>query len=916
VAIAASFVLAPSVAAAQSCKIPGFTDAAFGDLGVTMTGNACTDSYDSTVPPNTYAGTKCNDPGTPCLGGVGTNATTSGAITLSGANACVKGGCQIGYGGATSSISGSSQCTSTAVEPSTIAMPSVIVPSLPNASPFDVAAAATLTPGKTYGAVTGSGNSSKVLTLTAGTYVMSSLELSGQSSLTIATGPVYVYLNGSGAALKLSGNGINNTTGVATNLIFMCTDSVTNVSVVGNGTTAFGLYCPKAAVSVTGNGDVYGSIVGKTVSMVGNGTVHYDAALGNLTTANIECTTAPVEMSRATPIIAAVSPEYGGTVQTAVVQGSYELPTGTASTISITADIASWTFPYIKGHMRARAISGIGTTASAFNGTICTGAGTPSGCSVVYDTGATGGIPAMGTFTGSGCSAPNGTCRYIFTNTNDAATDGTTVQPTTTSFNANTSSTIGPLIASTTNVPGITNAQQQTIMQKILGAKLGGVDRSSVAVIGASTLAGSSTRPTMAYFGATDGMLHAVCASKVSTGACAGHTGMELWAFIPRVQLPLLRTNAARIDGSPHVIDAFGDFDADGSSGWSTILIFQTGYGTSATPATYALDVTDPEDPHVVWEKTSASSPSSFDLGTGLTVAAGRVGTTQENVAVVVTTNGGSGGAGVVATAIALQTGATKWQFGWLYPSAPRNVAADGPLPSTAIPGGAVAVDIGGLNKVTDFVFGDIYGNLWRLDASTGVSRNGASTPLFSFTTNKHPIGAPPAIYSNGSQQYAVFASGGYTDHGGAAAWRSVTQYVIATKLDSTSTTPANETATPCSTCAVSFKVTTTGQYAFSQVLVVGSQLFVATDSTDVNASSYGGTADTGTVRTVDLVTQTSTTAVLNTGGSALAASGTTLVSSSGQKQQQATSTTGTTGASVDIFAAALVSRLLYLRLD
>jgi type IV pilus assembly protein PilY1 len=453
-------------------------------------------------------------------------------------------------------------------------------------------------------------------------------------------------------------------------------------------------------------------------------------------------------------------------------------------------------------------------------------------------------------------------------------------------------------------------------MQKILGAKLGGVDRSSVAVIGASTLAGSSTRPTMAYFGATDGMLHAVCASKVTSGACAGHTGMELWAFIPRVQLPLLRTNSARIDGSPHVIDAFGDFDADGSSGWSTILIFQTGYGTSATPATYALDVTDPEDPHLVWEKTAAASPSSFELGTGLTVAAGRVGNTLENVAVVVTTNGGSGGAGVVATAISLESGATKWQFGWLYPSAPRNVSADGPLPATAIPGGAVAVDIGGLSRITDFVFGDIYGNLWRLDASTGISRNGASTPLFSFSTNKHPIGSPPAIYSNGSQQYAVFASGGYTDHGGSAAWRSPTQYVIATTLDSTSLTSANDTATTCSTCAVSFKVTTTGQYAFSQALVVGSQLFVTTDSGDVNASSYGSTANSGTVRTVELATQTSTTAVVSSGGSALAASGTTLVSSSGQKQQQTATATGTTGTSVDIFAAITVSRLLYLRLD
>ena len=75
-------VLAPHAAEAQ-CKIPGFTDAAFGDLGVTLTGNACTDSYDSSTAPGTYAGTRCSPPDAPCVGGVGTNATDPGAITLS-----------------------------------------------------------------------------------------------------------------------------------------------------------------------------------------------------------------------------------------------------------------------------------------------------------------------------------------------------------------------------------------------------------------------------------------------------------------------------------------------------------------------------------------------------------------------------------------------------------------------------------------------------------------------------------------------------------------------------------------------------------------------------------------------------------------------------------------------------------------
>ncbi len=904
----------PATSHAAACKIPGFTDAAFGDLGVDVTGNACTDSYDSSVPPSTYAATKCSPPGTPCVGGVGTNATGAGAITLSGNNACVQGSCQIGFGGSTSSISGASKCTTTSVEASTITLSSVTAPSLPGASPSAVSAPATMASGKTYGAVTGSGNSSSVLSLSAGAYVMSSLRLSGQSSIELTSGPVVVYITGAGSSLDLSGNGVNNTTGLATNLIFMCTDAVTSVTVSGNASAAYAVYCPKAAIDIVGNGDIYGAVVGKTVTMHGNGTIHYDKALGSLTSGQIDCSGTTTETSRARPLITTLTPDYGGNAQPVIVQGTFESVATTPTTITTTSDIASFSFPYVKGHLRARILGTVTTSASSFAGTVCTGASTPSGCSVLFDTGAAGKIPAMGTFTGGGCATPTGSCRHVFSNTNSAAASGTTAHPTTTVWSANGSSTIGPLIASSSIVPSITNAQQQTIMQKILQGSLGGVDRSTVAVIGPSTLAGSSTRPTMAYFGAQDGMLHAVCASKIASGPCAGRVGTELWAFAPRVQLPLRRKNTQRIDGSPHVFDAYGDFDGDGASGWSTLLVFQTGYGASATPAIYALDITDPTSPQVAWETTAPPSPGSVALGTGLTIASGYVGT--QMLVVAVTTNGGSGGVGVVAPALNAATGAKVWQFSYLDPSARRGVAADGPLPTTAIPGGAVAIDLTNSHAATDFVFGDIYGNLWRVNAATGASRNGASTPLFSFSTNKHPIGAPPAIYSNGNQQYAVFTSGGYADHSGATTWRSSTQYVIAARLDSTATIPVTEAATTCATCALAFKTTLTGTYGFSQALVVGTQLFVSTDSTDVNAASYGATANTGTLRTFELGQLTSTTTVLNAGGTAVGAYGTSLVSSSGQKQQQTPSATGTVGTSVDITIVGALARMLYLQLE
>jgi len=64
---------------------------------------------------------------------------------------------------------------------------------------------------------------------------------------------------------------------------------------------------------------------------------------------------------------------------------------------------------------------------------------------------------------------------------------------------------------------------------------------------------------------------------------------------------------------------------------------------------------------------------------------------------------------------------------------------------------------------MTDVVLGTLYGDVFQLDAATGTNRHGAN-PLFRFSTDYHPIGAVPAIYSNGGAQYAVVVSGGYAD--------------------------------------------------------------------------------------------------------------------------------------------------------
>ncbi|HEX5058711.1 MAG TPA: hypothetical protein VFV99_05085 [Kofleriaceae bacterium] len=380
-----------------------------------------------------------------------------------------------------------------------------------------------------------------------------------------------------------------------------------------------------------------------------------------------------------------------------------------------------------------------------------------------------------------------------------------------------------------------------------------------------------------------------------------------------------------------NVLDVFGDFNnpATGTRSWRTILTFQTGHGANgASPAAYALDVTDPTAPVVVWEYTKPTSPGVKDFGTGLTVAAGPVllNGQRTNVVVLETNNGGSGTTGVVWTALSHETGAELWQRGYQYPSPPRGNSADNPLPTTGIPGGAVTADLAGSGYVTDFVFGDLYGNLWLVAASTGLTRaaNDESTPLFSFSTNKHPIGAPPAIYSNGSKQFAAFVSGGYADPT-ANSWAATTQYIIAAKLDTSATSTVTEATTACmqASCALAVNTTlgnvgATGDKGFAQALVVGNQLFITTDSTDVNSSSYGTTSNTGHLTAINLATGTATTAVvINSGGTSLVNSSTTLFSASATKQQQtATSATSTTGTRVDLTTATLLKRALWLRTE
>lgn len=257
--------------------------AAFGYDSITLTGNAETDSFDSSA--GTYASTRIGwgDPDAATQGGhVGTNGNANGVVSFSGVNARVAGHIDVGRNAvASSAVDGTagtnypSGSGSVAVLTSNVGRPPVVVPTLPNGT---FTTSGVLPPDRKYGSITLSGHNS--MTLGDGVYVFDSIRLSGQADIVLAPGAkatVYVLND-----LDLSGQGVANASGKPKNLTFYGGPSLTSeITVTGNAAAYYRVYAPNAPVKIAGNGDVFGSVVGKTVRNVGNGKIHYDRSLNS-----------------------------------------------------------------------------------------------------------------------------------------------------------------------------------------------------------------------------------------------------------------------------------------------------------------------------------------------------------------------------------------------------------------------------------------------------------------------------------------------------------------------------------------------------------------------------------------------------------------------------------------------------------
>jgi type IV pilus assembly protein PilY1 len=253
----------------------------------------------------------------------------------------------------------------------------------------------------------------------------------------------------------------------------------------------------------------------------------------------------------------------------------------------------------------------------------------------------------------------------------------------------------------------------------------------------------TASRQGVLYFGANDGMLHAI---KVADDVTDTTGGTELWAYVPSMVMSNMyrladvnyqSNHRFFVDGAPVVGDVY-----DGAH-WRTILVGGLGKGGKGY---YALDITDPSAPQALWEyATDADLGYSYGNPIITKNKAGRW--------VVMFTSGYNNASGVgylyVVDAV---TGAL--------------VDASSKIATSAGSSGTPS-NLGKINawvdddkvNVASRVYGtDMLGNVWRFDFDDNLAPSGKESLLLGQTGSNQPITTKPVLSEiiDGNNRYAV----------------------------------------------------------------------------------------------------------------------------------------------------------------
>lgn len=263
---------------------------------ITFTGNGATDSYStsgytSANAQNAYAATvlqtggSIGTPGSVSLGG---NAAIGGNIAAG--NTTQGGACPDGLivnGANAGMVKGQSPAN----QLQQITPVTYVVPKAPNpatsAGAVTYTSNVTLTPPGPYGDIS---ITNGTVTLAPGTYSINSLSITGKGAITVSgAGSVILNIGGTGITgsnpvINIAGQGVLNNTYIPENFIIDYAGSQP-VAVAGSPKQSvyFILDSPNAPLTYSGNGDVFGAMIGATIVDSGNGTVHYDRNANTVT---------------------------------------------------------------------------------------------------------------------------------------------------------------------------------------------------------------------------------------------------------------------------------------------------------------------------------------------------------------------------------------------------------------------------------------------------------------------------------------------------------------------------------------------------------------------------------------------------------------------------------------------------------
>jgi len=250
-----------------------FKYAAFGGTSIRMSGQATTDSYDSSLGAYNVATNRDTN------GDVGTN----GDITATG-SAHIYGDAGTGDTGTfsdTSKVSGSIE------HENDVNLPLTSVPASLGglSSGGTINSTTTITAGDhKYLSISLSSKDTVTIVGPANIYLTgaTAIKVSGQAQVVISSssaGPVNIYFDGD---IDLTGQGVVNNTKLPSQFILYGTNAASqDVKMAGQDDFYGAIYAPTAVMNLSGQGALFGSFIGDTVDISGQGGVHYDEQLAN-----------------------------------------------------------------------------------------------------------------------------------------------------------------------------------------------------------------------------------------------------------------------------------------------------------------------------------------------------------------------------------------------------------------------------------------------------------------------------------------------------------------------------------------------------------------------------------------------------------------------------------------------------------